>query len=109
MADTKAAGNAAKAADTKTAAVAEKKESLAVLVSYIGPNIPKPGLTQYQVYRGGIPAFSDAVTEEQKAKLVRLFIPISQLNTAMAEIETKGTAYNKFYMDGITVRKEING
>ncbi|MDY2870833.1 MAG: hypothetical protein SOU14_08065 [Succiniclasticum sp.] len=109
MADTKAAEDAVKTADTKTVAAAgTKKEKAAVTVSYIGPNIPKLGLTQYQVYSGGIPAFSDVVTEEQKAKLARLFIPVPQLSTAMAAIEKKGTSYNKFYTDGVTVRKELN-
>lgn len=109
MADTKAAEGAAKTTDTKTAAAADtKKENAAVTVSYIGPNIPKLGLTQYQVYSGGIPAFSDVATEEQKVKLARLFVPISQLSMAMAAIEKKGTSYNKFYADGVTVRKELN-
>ncbi|WP_432642513.1 hypothetical protein [Acidaminococcus sp.] len=109
MADTKAAEGTAKTTDTEIAAAAEtKKENAVVTVSYIGPNIPRLGLTKYQVYSGGIPAFSDVVTEEQKAKLTRLFIPISQLSTAMEAIEKKGTSYNKFYTDGVTVRKELN-
>lgn len=93
---------------TKVATLETKKESSEVIVAYIGPNIPKLGLTQYQVYRGGIPAFSDIVTDEQKAKLSRLFIPIAQLSAAMEALEKKGTSYNKFYADGVIVRKEIN-
>lgn len=89
------------------ASVATQKAAAGKLV-YIGPNIPKLGLTQYQVYIWGVPAFSDIVNDDQKARIARLFIPIARLSQAMTEIEVKGTAYNTYYNDGIAVRKEIN-
>ena len=93
--------------ETKRQNSKETAKSTAGIVSYIGPNIPKLGLTQYQVYKGGIPDFHGA-TDEQNAMLVKLFVPISRLSIAMAEIEKQGTAYNKFYNDGLIVRKELN-
>ena len=77
-------------------------------LSYVGPNIPKLGLTQYQVYIGGVPVFPDIVQEEQKIRLSRLIVSVSKLSDVMSTIETRGTVYNKFYNDGLSVRRELN-
>ena len=77
-------------------------------LSYVGPNIFKLGLTQYKVYIGGVPEFPDIVQEEQKIRLSRLFVSVSKLSDVMSTIETRGTVYNKFYNDGLSVRRELN-
>ncbi len=64
----------------------------------MGPNIPKLGLTQYQVYIGGVPEFPDIVQEEQKIRLSRLFVSVSKLSDVMSTIETRVQYITSFIM-----------
>lgn len=65
-------------------------------VIYIGPALSRARLIKYQVFIGGLPTHLDA--EFTKCpQLKQLFVPISQLSKAEAEVQKAGTPMNKYY------------
>ena len=63
---------------------------------YIGPTIGGYRLVKYQIYLGGLPKHIDGVFQ-QMPQIKRLFVPVSELSKAEAEVRTQGTPLNKYY------------
>lgn len=79
--------------------MAIKKDTKAVAparIIYVGPTRKNRSIIQYTVYKGGYP---ESVKAEIAAcpVLNKLFVPVSQLEQARKDIQTKGTILNKYY------------
>lgn len=76
----------------KQAAMVAKPEQ----IIYIGPNLPGGRLSQYKVFRGGIPPYlADLIAE--KPEISDLIIPVAELTTAQALAKQVGTPENTAY------------
>lgn len=69
---------------------------------YIGPNLSRGRLLQYQVFIGGFPEHLDAEFDEFP-QLERLFVPLEKLNEAVEEARKAGTPLNKYYKQAMEV------
>lgn len=69
---------------------------------YIGPNLSRGRLLQYQVFIGGLPEHLDAEFAAMPA-LKRLFVPVAELNAAMAQTKQPGTPLYKYYKEALEV------
>lgn len=69
---------------------------------YIGPNLSRGRLLQYQVFIGGLPEHLDAEFDEFP-QLERLFVPLEKLNEAVEEARKAGTPLNKYYKQAMEV------
>ena len=69
---------------------------------YIGPNLSRGRLLQYQVFVGGLPTHLDEEFAAMPA-LKRLFVPVAELNAAMAQTKQPGTPLNKYYREALDV------
>lgn len=63
---------------------------------YIGPNLSRGRLLQYQVYTDGLPTHLKAEFASLPA-LERLFVPLSEMNEALEQVKKAGTPLNKYY------------
>jgi hypothetical protein len=57
---------------------------------YVGPNIRGGRMAQYTVFRGGLPAYIEALLDEQP-HIRNLIVPIAQLAEAQRRSVTPGT------------------
>lgn len=69
---------------------------------YIGPNLSRGRLLQYQVFIGGLPEYLDAEFDEFP-QLERLFVPVEKLNEAIEDARKAGTPLNKYYRQAMEV------
>ena len=69
----------------------KKQKSASEKLIYIGPNLSRGRLLQYQVFIGGLPT------------LKRLFVPVAELNAAMAQAKQPGTPLHKYYKEALEV------
>ena len=69
---------------------------------YIGPNLSRGRLLQYQVFIGGLP---EHLAEEfgEFPQLERLFVPVEKLNEAIEDAKKAGTPLNKYYKEAMEV------
>lgn len=84
-------------------AQASKKKTLKTLRTereeptiYIGPNLPGQPLAQFQVFKGGIPKFVDAIAD-RSPEIRGLFIPVSKLAAARKRLAQRGTREQQLY------------
>lgn len=63
---------------------------------YCGPNLPKGILSQFTVYRGGLPKHLEPHFGKCPA-LKRLFVPVEDLNKTLQAIQKPGTAESVWY------------
>jgi hypothetical protein len=68
---------------------------------YIGPGFRDSRLKRCMIFSDGIPS-----PECNDTVLKRLFVPASQLNEALRDVETKGTSLNTFYRDAVKKHEE---
>ena len=80
----------------------KKQESANTKLIYIGPNLSRGRLLQYQVFIGGLPTHLEAEFEALPA-LKRLFVPIAEMATAAEQAKQKGTPLNKYYKQAMEV------
>lgn len=81
------------AENAETVKVAESKPAEATV--YIGRSIL--GLPQYTIFKGGVlPDYVKHLAEQYEG-LTRLIVPISNLQSARADVQKKGTTLNLFY------------
>lgn len=90
----------------KTVDIATQTEPKSVTVAYVGPNLIKYGLTTNQVYMQGVPERVKELPDDVKNVLVRLFVPTTQLGTALTDVKTKGKALNALFETAKGFRKE---
>ena len=80
------------------ASKAKKAEPKVENMVYIGPNSLSDGLKRFTVYRGEPKELIEQASVKYK-NIARLFVPVDELNAAMADGEKKGTpaylAYNE--------------
>lgn len=69
---------------------------------YVGPNLSRGRLLQYQVFIGGLPEYLDEEFAAMPA-LKRLFVPVAELNTAMAQTKQPGMPLYKYYRQAMEV------
>lgn len=69
---------------------------------YIGPNLSRGRLLQYQVFIGGLPEHLDAEFDEFP-QLKQLFVSVEQLNEAVEAARKAGTPLNKYYKQAMEV------
>lgn len=82
--------------------MAIKKQKSAEKLIYIGPNLSRGRLLQYQVFIGGLPTHLEEEFAAMPA-LKRLFVPVAELNAAMAQAKQPGTPLNKYYKEALEV------
>jgi hypothetical protein len=63
---------------------------------YCGPNLPRGILSQFTVFRGGLPKHLEAHFEQCPA-LKHLFVPVEDLNKTLQAIQKPGTAENVWF------------
>jgi len=73
-------------------------QQAATPVMYIGPNILSKGLKAYTVYKQEPTEIIAALQAEYKT-INRLFVPVSAVTQAMADLQKKGTPVNLAYND----------
>ena len=97
---------AVKAAEKATAKAlkARKAEPTPENVVYIGPNSLSDGLKRFTVYRGEPKALIEQASVKYK-NIARLFVPVDELNAAMADVEKKGTPVYLAYNELVGARK----
>ena len=78
-------------------AIKNQKPASAKLI-YIGPNLSRGRLLQYQVFIGGLPTHLEEEFEAMPA-LKRLFVPVAELNAA----KQPGTPLYKYYKEALEV------
>lgn len=82
--------------------ISKKQASAAIKLIYIGPNLSRGRLLQYQVFIGGLPTHLDAEFKTLPA-LKRLFVPLTEMATALEQVKQKGTPLNKYYKQAMEV------
>ncbi len=80
----------------------KKQKSASEKLIYIGPNLSRGRLLQYQVFIGGLPTHLDEEFAAMPA-LKRLFVPVAEMNKALEQIKQKGTPLNKYYKEALEV------
>ena len=63
---------------------------------YIGPSLSEGRLIHATVFIGGYPIHIQELLSS-KLWMKQLFVPISEMNSAIAETKEKGTIYNTLY------------
>lgn len=79
-------------------AVKTTAQAPAVPVMYIGPNVLSKGLKTNTVYKQE-PAELIAALQEEFKTINRLFVPVTELTQAMADLKQKGTPIYLAYND----------
>lgn len=77
----------------KTVAVSE---AVITKLIYIGPNITRLGLSQFQVYVGGKPVVA-AKAAETAPEIERLFVPLERFAKARASLTRDGSLEQRTY------------
>lgn len=80
----------------------KNKKSASEKLIYVGPNLSRGRLLQYQVFIGGLPKHLDAEFDEFP-QLEKLFVSVEQLNRALEEVQQTGTPLNKYYKQAMEV------
>lgn len=80
----------------------KKQKSASDKLIYIGPNLSRGRLLQYQVFIGGLPTHLEEEFAAMPA-LKRLFVPVAELNAAMAQAKQPGTPLHKYYKEALEV------
>ena len=80
----------------------KKQKSASDKLIYIAPNLSRGRLLQYQVFIGGLPTHLEEEFAAMPA-LKRLFVPVAELNAAMAQAKQPGTPLNKYYKEALEV------
>lgn len=75
--------------------VLEQKNGTNTLV-YCGPSVPGIGLTQFSVFKNGIPSSAEVAGKECKS-LISLFKPLEQLSKTRIYIEKKGSRDHQLF------------
>ena len=63
---------------------------------YVGPNVTRLGLVQFQGFRGGICGAAKTASEKIP-EIAKLVVPAEKLEQARADIARKGSYLNKLY------------
>lgn len=63
---------------------------------YVGPNVTRLGLVQFQLFRGGVCGAAKTASEKI-AEIAKLVVPVEKLEQARADIARKGSYLNKLY------------
>ena len=63
---------------------------------YVGPNVTRLGLVQFQLFRGGV-CGAARTASEKIAEIAKLVVPVEKLEQARADIARKGSYLNKLY------------
>lgn len=82
-------------------AILKKQKSASKLI-YIGPNLSRGRLLQYQVFIGGLPTHLEAEYAAMPA-LKRLFVPVDEMSAAVEQTKQAGTPLNKYYKQALEV------
>lgn len=80
----------------------KKQASANTKLIYIGPNLSRGRLLQYQVFIGGLPTHLEAEFAALPA-LKRLFVPVAEMSAAVAQVKQAGTPLNKYYKQALEV------
>ena len=80
----------------------KNQKSASEKLIYVGPNLSRGRLLQYQVFIGGLPMHLDEEFAAMPA-LKCLFVPVAELNAAMAQIKQPGTPLHKYYKEALEV------
>lgn len=80
----------------------KKQKSASEKLIYIGPNLSRGRLLQYQIFIGGLPTHLDEEFATMPA-LKRLFVPVAEMNKALEQVKQKGTPLNKYYKEALEV------
>lgn len=86
-------------ANTQHEPQAAKQEAIV----YIGPNLLRHGITQFQVFRSGIPAHIAPLTEKVP-EIQSLFVPVAELAQARKELASPGSRHARNFS---AVRKAL--
>lgn len=76
---------------------AAEQQKPATLV-YVGPTISKLGISQFSLYRDGIPLHLNAAVKEC-SYLSELFVPVESLNAARRDINRDGSRLRTVYLN----------
>ncbi|WP_296813863.1 hypothetical protein [uncultured Megasphaera sp.] len=87
------------AVDTEERVPTKKAAQYTGPVIYIGPGFRDSRLNHCMIFAGGIPS-----PEADDEILKHLFVPPSELNQALTELRTKGTALHTFYRAAVDRR-----
>lgn len=82
--------------------ISKKQASANTKLIYIGPNMSRGRLLQYQVFIGGLPTHLEAELAALPA-LKRLFVPVAEMSAAVAQVKQAGTPLNKYYKQALEV------
>ena len=80
----------------------KKQKSANKKLIYIGPNLSRGRLLQYQVFIGGLPTHLEEEFAAMPA-LKRLFVPVTEFSAAMEQARQNGTPLNKYYKQALEV------
>lgn len=80
----------------------KNQKSASEKLIYVGPNLSRGRLLQYQVFIGGLPTHLDEEFNEFP-QLEKLFVSVEQLNRALEEVQQTGTPLNKYYKQAMEV------
>lgn len=80
----------------------KNQKSASEKLIYVGPNLSRGRLLQYQVFIGGLPKHLDAEFDEFP-QLEKLFVSVEQLNRALEKVQQTGTPLNKYYKQAMEV------
>ena len=81
----------ADAVETATAMQNAEKTTGEERDMYMGPNLLKDGLQQYQVYIGGIPEYAVEKIISKYSLIRQLFAPLNKINEYEMAVNTPGT------------------
>ena len=71
-------------------------------VVYVGPSFRSSRLNQFMVFVDGAP-----MPEAEDPIFMHLFVPIDELNQAVAELKVKGAQLNVFYANALKNYKGV--
>ncbi|OBZ08254.1 hypothetical protein A7975_27375 [Bacillus sp. FJAT-26390] len=80
----------------------EKTEPVEQLI-YIGPNLPGGRLSQYTVFRGGLPVYLSDLLEQQPS-IKELIVPVAETAATQAKTNMSGTPEYIAYQNLMTLR-----
>lgn len=89
---------APKERQTKT----DKPESVEQLI-YIGPNLPGGRLSQYTVFRGGLPVYLNDLLEQQPS-IKDLIVPVAETSSTQVKTLMSGSPEYIAYQNLMTLR-----
>lgn len=63
---------------------------------YIGPNLPRAGLSQYQIFIDGMPKAAE-IAAETAPEINHLFVPVEKLSAARQALTRSGSREQRMY------------